>query len=185
MGAQPASLRLRGNRFLDPFGSPGEELLIYEGHALVRPRFERGVVRPGGNPAGRGGYAFFYAEGTSYLSDDPRACVNCHIMREQFDSWQKSSHRAVAGCGDCHLPGDFANKWRVKAENGYYHSVAFTLQNFHEPIRIKPGNARVLNERCLGCHRDFVHGITLRRAGDEDDLYCVRCHAGTGHGQGS
>lgn len=134
---------------------------------------------------GAGGYAFFYAEGTSYLSDDPRVCVNCHIMREQFDSWQKSSHRAVAGCGDCHLPGDFANKWRVKAENGYHHSVAFTLQNFHEPIRIKPGNARVLNERCLGCHRDFVHAIALRRAGDEDDLYCVRCHAGTGHGQGS
>ncbi|HET9764987.1 MAG TPA: cytochrome c nitrite reductase small subunit, partial [Casimicrobiaceae bacterium] len=31
--------------------------------------------------AGLGGYTFLYAEGFSYMSSDPRACVNCHIMR--------------------------------------------------------------------------------------------------------
>jgi cytochrome c nitrite reductase small subunit len=32
--------------------------------------------------AGIGGYTFYYAKGLSYLSNDPRACVNCHIMRD-------------------------------------------------------------------------------------------------------
>ncbi len=53
---------------------------------------------------GVGAYTFYYAKGASYLSNDPQACVNCHIMREQFDSWQKSSHHAAATCNDCHVP---------------------------------------------------------------------------------
>src|SRR5262245_40855059 len=32
--------------------------------------------------AGIGGYTFYYAEGVTYLSDEPRACVNCHVMRD-------------------------------------------------------------------------------------------------------
>lgn len=31
-------------------------------------------------------YTFVYAEGASYLSTDPRACANCHIMWPQYDS---------------------------------------------------------------------------------------------------
>ena len=46
--------------------------------------------------AGVGGFTFLYAEGFSYMSSDPKACVNCHIMQPQFDSWQKGSHHAVA-----------------------------------------------------------------------------------------
>ena len=38
--------------------------------------------------AGLGGYTFHYAAGTSYFSADSAACVNCHIMREQYDGWQ-------------------------------------------------------------------------------------------------
>lgn len=53
---------------------------------------------------------FTYAEGTSYLSNDPRACVNCHIMREQYDAWQKSLHHANATCNDCHVPHDLVGK---------------------------------------------------------------------------
>ena len=54
---------------------------------------------------GFGTYTFTYAQGFSYFSNDPRACMNCHIMREQFDGWQKSPHHAVASCNDCHTPG--------------------------------------------------------------------------------
>ena len=53
---------------------------------------------------GLAGYTFQYAEGTAYLSNDPKACANCHIMREQYDGWQKGSHHAVATCNDCHTP---------------------------------------------------------------------------------
>ena len=50
---------------------------------------------------GIGGFTFRYAEGFSYFQTDPKACVNCHIMRPQFDAWQKSSHHAVAVCVEC------------------------------------------------------------------------------------
>ena len=85
---------------------------------------------------GTGAFTFRYAEGFSYFSADPEACVNCHIMTPQYDSWQKSSHHAAATCVDCHLPHDFIGKYIAKAENGYHHSKAFTLQNFHEPFRL-------------------------------------------------
>jgi cytochrome c nitrite reductase small subunit len=130
---------------------------------------------------GVGGYTFYYARGASYLSNDPEACVNCHIMRSEYDGWAKAGHHAVATCNDCHLPRDFIGKWLTKASNGYHHSVAFTLRNFHEPIRIKPGNAAVANANCLYCHRDFVCEITARRGIKDEELYCVRCHDSVGH----
>ncbi len=89
---------------------------------------------------GTGAYTFKYAEGFSYLSADPRACVNCHIMNPQYDSWQQAGHHTVATCVDSHLPHAFIPKYIAKAENGYHHSVAFTFQNFHEPIMIKNNN---------------------------------------------
>ena len=39
-------------------------------------------------------YTFTYAEGFSYLSDDPKACINCHIMNDQYHSWSSSSHHS-------------------------------------------------------------------------------------------
>jgi cytochrome c nitrite reductase small subunit len=131
---------------------------------------------------GAGGYTFYYARGTSYLSNDPQACINCHIMRSQFEGWEKASHHAVATCGDCHMPHAFVGKWLTKAGNGYHHSVAFTLGNFREPIRIRPVNSEVLNANCLYCHRDFVREITAHRVINDAQLYCVRCHDNVGHG---
>ena len=32
-----------------------------------------------GLAAGLGGYTFAYAKGWSYLTNDPRACANCHV----------------------------------------------------------------------------------------------------------
>ena len=55
-----------------------------------------------GAAAGVGAYTFIYARGAPYLTNDPNACVNCHVMREQYDGGGKSSHRAVAVCNDCH-----------------------------------------------------------------------------------
>ena len=134
--------------------------------------------------AGVGGFTFYYAKGASYLSNDPKACVNCHIMREQYDSWQKSSHHGYATCNDCHVPHDLLGKYITKAENGYHHSRGFTLQDFHEPIRIKPGNAAVLNRNCLYCHGEYVREITAHRVLKDEELYCVRCHDNVGHGPG-
>ncbi|HSN70030.1 MAG TPA: cytochrome c nitrite reductase small subunit [Steroidobacteraceae bacterium] len=131
---------------------------------------------------GVGAFTFQYAEGLSYLSSDPEACVNCHIMQPQFDSWQKSSHHAVAVCVDCHLPHDFIGKYLAKAENGYHHSKGFTFQDFHEPIMIKGKNARILQENCIACHEDLAHEM-LSVAGDHEEVECVHCHRTVGHGE--
>lgn len=131
---------------------------------------------------GAGGYTFFYAEGLSYLSNDPRACVNCHVMRSEYDGWEKASHHALATCNDCHIPHDFFGKWPAKAANGYHHSLAFTLSSFHDPIRIKPGNAGIANANCLYCHKDFTREITAHRVIRDEELYCIRCHDNVGHG---
>jgi len=132
---------------------------------------------------GVGGYTFLYAEGLSYMSDDPEVCINCHIMRPQYDSWQKSSHHTVAVCVDCHLPHDFLGKYIAKAENGWHHSRGFTLQNFHEPIMIKGPNARILQDNCLACHQDLVHELVVGVNGPAEEVRCVHCHVTVGHGQ--
>jgi len=132
--------------------------------------------------AGIGGFTFLYAEGFSYMSDDPKVCVNCHIMQPQYDSWQKASHHTVAVCVDCHLPHGFIGKYFSKAENGYHHSVAFTFQNFHEPILIKAKSSRILEKNCLQCHGDLVHEHVARAADDSGALRCLHCHRSVGHG---
>ena len=142
-----------------------------------------------GIPIGLGLFTFRFAEGLSYFSTDPKACANCHIMNEQYDSWAKSGHHHVAGCIDCHLPHSLIPKLIAKTENGWNHSSAFTLQNFHEPIMIGPKNARILQENCLRCHDSFVHDITIMEAGAsdtterraQDTVSCVHCHKGVGH----
>lgn len=135
-----------------------------------------------GVPLGLGSYTFHYAEGGSYFSRDPKACVNCHIMREPYDSWQKASHHAVAVCADCHMPDAFLPKLIAKAENGFWHSKGFTLQDFHEPIRITPRNAQILQANCVRCHQDLVADIRGHDSAGESLLSCVRCHAAVGHG---
>ncbi|MBN2580925.1 MAG: cytochrome c nitrite reductase small subunit [Pirellulales bacterium] len=140
------------------------------------------LAAPLGLLAGVGVYTFHYAEGLSYFSTDPKACVNCHIMNDEYDSWIKGPHHATAVCVDCHLPDDFVGKYLAKASNGYHHTKGFTFDDFHEPIFIKPGNARILQENCLRCHGDFVHQIVVGAKTDADATQCVHCHAGTGHG---
>ena len=133
-----------------------------------------------GVAAGIGGYTFMYGQGASYLTNNPAACANCHIMQQHFDAWTKSSHRAVAVCNDCHTPPGLFQKYAVKASNGFWHSVAFTTGEFPEPLRIKPGNLEVTEGACRICHEDIVQAID-RVHRDGHQLSCVRCHWTVGH----
>ncbi|MGH7495784.1 MAG: cytochrome c nitrite reductase small subunit [bacterium] len=129
---------------------------------------------------GIGIYTFIYAQGYSYLTDDPAACANCHVMQEQYQGWRKSSHRAVAVCNDCHTPPGFLGKYATKATNGFWHSFAFTSGRFHEPIAIKRHNREVTEQACRKCHQDIVEAIdTQHREGRQLD--CLRCHGAVGH----
>lgn len=131
---------------------------------------------------GLGGYTFYYAKGASYLSNDPRACVNCHVMRDQYDGWQKASHHAAATCNDCHVPHSFIPKYLTKGENGFEHSKAFTLQDFHEPIMIRPKSARIVQKNCLRCHGALVNDMLAKDRTPAEPFNCARCHDRVGHG---
>jgi cytochrome c nitrite reductase small subunit len=135
-----------------------------------------------GVPAGIGAFTFGYAKGFSYLSTDPRACVNCHIMNQQFNAWLKSGHRHAATCVECHLPHQGIAKWVAKADHGFRHSAAFTLQNFKEPIEITRRDRELVRDNCLRCHEAFVHAVAATPRGQELD--CLHCHAMAGHGGG-
>jgi cytochrome c nitrite reductase small subunit len=131
---------------------------------------------------GLGGFTFDYGEGLSYFSTDPRACANCHIMNDEYNSWTKAPHHGAAVCVDCHLPHELIPKYIAKADNGYRHSKGFTFLDFHEPIMIKPGNARILQDNCLRCHGEFVHDIVRGSTTADDAVQCVHCHRNVGHG---
>ncbi len=129
-----------------------------------------------GASAGLGAYTFLYARGYSYLSNDPAACTNCHLMREQFDSWQKSAHHGRATCNDCHTPHALPPKLLIKGENGWRHSLHFTLQDFAEPVRIKADGRATVEANCIRCHLEMVSQMS--------GLECLHCHAGVIHGPG-
>lgn len=156
-----------------------------------RPEWPRGPLLLSvalGALAGIGGYTYRYAEGLSYFSTDPRACVNCHIMQPQYDAWQKASHHTAAVCVDCHLPESFVPKYLAKAENGWRHGKLFTTQNFREPIEIQAAGSRILQENCVRCHGDLVHPmLALSTSADRRDegqgMQCVHCHWTVGHGE--
>lgn len=133
-----------------------------------------------GASAGIAGYTFLYARGVSYLTNDPAACANCHVMRDHFEAWSRSSHHSVAVCNDCHAPTDFVGKYATKASNGFWHSYAFTTGRFHEPIRITPRNRAIAENACRTCHADVVAAIEGPHAA-KDGTSCLRCHDSVGH----
>lgn len=144
-----------------------------------------------GTAIGIGVFTFVYAEGYSYLSDDPSACANCHIMEPQYAAWTKSSHSAVAVCNDCHTPHDVLGKYSTKARNGFWHSYYFTLGGFHEPIQATSRSREIAEAACRDCHTaiagSLTHGEAVPgftdggvRPGDEA-FACTRCHQDVGH----
>ena len=135
-----------------------------------------------GITAGVGAYTFAYARGYSYLTNDPEACANCHIMRGHYDAWTRASHRSVAVCNDCHTPPGLVPKYLTKARNGFWHSFYFTTGRFPDPIRITPRNQQVTEMACRKCHAEITAAIdpahTTNLAGG---LSCTKCHNDVGH----
>lgn len=128
---------------------------------------------------GLGVFTLNYAKATSYLSDDPNACVNCHVMRDQFDAWNKSSHKSVAVCNDCHMPHDFVDKWATKAINGFNHGFAFTTGQFPDTIHANARNREIVQANCLSCHQSLVSQVYGYH--DDQTRRCVDCHGNVGH----
>jgi cytochrome c nitrite reductase small subunit len=142
----------------------------------IYPIIVAGIV---GCAVGVGSYTFVYAKGYSYLTNDPEACANRHVMQEQFDGWARSSHHAVAVCNDCHTPPGVIPKYLTKARNGFWHSFYFTTGRFPEPIQITPRNLNVTESACRKCHQSVVEAIDPLAGSSR--LACVACHRSVGH----
>ena len=116
------------------------------------------------------------------MTDDAAACANCHVMREQFDGWLKSSHRAVATCNSCHTPHNIFGKYLTKASNGFWHSFFFTTGGYEDNIQIKPHSREITEQACRTCHGEIVDAIeALRPAASGAQLACLSCHNSVGH----
>ena len=152
-----------------------------------------------GAAAGVGGYTFVYARGASYLTNDPAACANCHVMSEHYAAWMKGSHRSVAMCNDCHTPKNIVLKYLTKGQNGFRHSFGFTTGRFPDPLQITPHNYEIVEEACRKCHSEITQAIDLSSEGNaepfpvvnangevhrphaNEPLACVKCHRSVGH----
>jgi cytochrome c nitrite reductase small subunit len=142
-----------------------------------------------GITGGLGAFTFVYARGASYLTNDPAACANCHVMGDHYAAWMKSSHRAVAVCNDCHAPHDLIGKYLTKARNGFWHSFYFTTGRYPDPLRITAANRRITETACRDCHALVTEAIAggphvsppPDESGPAQSWTCVRCHTHVGH----
>jgi cytochrome c nitrite reductase small subunit len=133
-----------------------------------------------GLAAGLGGYTFHQGEGLSYFGDDPQTCANCHVMRDQYDSWSHSSHSAWATCNDCHMPAGPIDGLYTKAINGWNHAYKFTTGDYPEPIVINDRNRRIALENCIRCHGAMTSEMRIEHA-DIGTYRCIECHGNVGH----
>jgi cytochrome c nitrite reductase small subunit len=133
-------------------------------------------------------YTAIISNATAYLSDDPQACVNCHVMTPQYTTWRNSSHREVATCNDCHVPQDNVfKKYLFKAKDGLYHASVFTTRNEPQVIRMKEAGVEVVQNNCVRCHKDQVTDAKLTAQvtdhfKNRTDRKCWECHQEVPHG---
>ena len=112
-----------------------------------------------GAALGLGAYTFAYARGWAYMTDDPRACANCHVMNEQYDGWIKSSHRSVAVCNDCHVPHTFVAKYATKATQRLLALVSTSRPaSFPSQSGRYPASRAIAEANCRRCHEPVVAG---------------------------
>ncbi|MCX6234141.1 MAG: cytochrome c nitrite reductase small subunit [Bacteroidetes bacterium] len=134
-------------------------------------------------------YIIFISKAVSYISDDPKACVNCHIMSPEYATWNHSSHRKVCTCNDCHVPQDnFLVKYLYKAKDGMKHATYFTLRLEPQVILIEEGGQDVVQKNCLRCHKKLfinnpVFTITQAQPRIFVNRRCWDCHAEVPHGK--
>lgn len=137
-------------------------------------------------------YMINISKAISYLSSDPKSCINCHVMNTSYATWQNSSHAQRASCVECHLPRHgFLEKYLAKTRDGWNHSVAFTLNTYDQSIKISDDGAKRVQANCISCHAKLTE--TMR---ENDERYlkfshdsspserkCWDCHREVPHGK--
>ncbi|MCX7880054.1 MAG: cytochrome c nitrite reductase small subunit [Ignavibacteria bacterium] len=125
----------------------------------------------------------------SYFSDEPSACVNCHIMTPHYATWYHSSHRERATCNDCHIPHEnFIESMWFKFNDGLRHATVFTFGTYPQVIRIKKTGENVVQKNCFRCHLNQVTPINsetklFQNKFAESGKLCWSCHREVPHGR--
>lgn len=134
-------------------------------------------------------YLFHVSRASSYLSDKPETCVNCHIMAPQYATWHRSSHREVAHCNDCHVPhNNVLNKYYFKAKDGMRHATIFTLRAEPQVIFIKEAGKKVVQQNCIRCHEQLLADNRMEAidpcfSKSRRERVCWDCHRELPHGR--
>lgn len=123
----------------------------------------------------------------SYLSDDPKTCMNCHVMGAQYATWEHSAHREVATCNDCHVPQDNVfKKYFFKAMDGSRHATIFTFRAEPHAMFISKAGKNAVESNCRRCHSNvFGNSVmpTFVRTEHGKEGECIKCHRDTPHGK--
>ncbi|MAT38618.1 MAG: cytochrome c nitrite reductase small subunit [Ectothiorhodospiraceae bacterium] len=153
------------------------------------PRWRVPVIFALGALIGLGGVVFYVSNAVSYLSDEPEACVNCHVMTPEYASWQRGSHGRVATCNDCHVPHtNPVATYLFKASDGMRHATIFTLRNEPQVITMHEAGQAVVQQNCIRCHQHQVgmtsaQFVTKHDAEHGEGKLCWDCHRHTPHGR--
>ncbi len=136
-----------------------------------------------GVAAGLGAFVLHVSRSTSYLSDSPETCMNCHVMTTQYLTWQHSSHAEAATCNDCHVPHDnFVHHYAFKARDGAWHATVFTMRWEPQVIRLSAGAVPVVEANCRRCHAAVIEEVALAEHAPGDKR-CWDCHREVPHGR--
>jgi cytochrome c nitrite reductase small subunit len=134
-------------------------------------------------------FLFYVSKAYSYLSDDPKTCVNCHIMAPQYATWGHSSHREYTNCNDCHVPhNNVANKYFFKAKDGMRHASMFALRLEPQVIFIHEAGRDVVHQNCVRCHSKLLDDPKLSTSvknlhAQRTERVCWECHREVPHGR--
>ncbi len=136
-------------------------------------------------------YLIKESKATSYLTDNSKTCINCHVMQSYYSSWQHSSHAQRATCVDCHLPTEnYIDKYASKTRDGWNHSVAFTFNTYGQNLLISEDGSRRVQMNCKRCHAGFSRAIIKNvdryhdfSSGNLGDRKCWDCHRTVPHGK--
>ncbi len=141
---------------------------------------------------GGGGLFLYLLRAHTYLTDDPAACVNCHIMGPYYATWFHSSHGRDATCNDCHVPQEnFVKKWAFKGKDGTRHIAVFVTRGEKQVLRANDQSAQVIMNNCIRCHTqlntEFVSAgrVDFMMSKVGEGKACWDCHRNSGHSQSS
>lgn len=131
----------------------------------------------------------YHLRAHTLVTNDPAACMNCHVMTPYYATWFHSSHSRHATCNDCHVPHENPiRKWAFKAKDGMRHVYVFLTRTEPDVIQAHPAGSQVIMNNCIRCHTqlntEFVSTgrIDFMMSEVGKGKACWDCHRDVPHG---